>query len=102
MAPGVCVEPVGSGTPSTDVGTGPGHSDFAAAGKAAAIAAESLNLLGKAAPGVSLLCLGLIMSSEKLQMSDEVWGNLGLKLFVHPVLMFAATVVLGTHGLYAQ
>ncbi|MCW8277743.1 AEC family transporter [Pseudomonas sp. PCH199] len=66
------------------------------------LAAESLNLLGKATPGVSLLCLGLIMSSEKLKMSGEVWTNLGLKLFIHPVLMFAATVVLGTHGLYAQ
>lgn len=66
------------------------------------VAAESLTLLGKATPGVSLLCLGLIMSSEKLKMSGEVWSNLGLKLFIHPVLMFAATVVLGTHGLYAQ
>ena len=56
------------------------------------IAAESLTLLGKATPGVSLLCLGLIMSSEKLKMSGEVWTNLGLKLFIHPVLMFAATV----------
>jgi predicted permease len=63
------------------------------------IAAESLTLLGKATPGVSLLCLGLIMSSEKLKMSGEVWGNLGLKLFIHLVLMFAATVVLGTRAL---
>jgi predicted permease len=66
------------------------------------LAAESFTLLGKATPGVSLLCLGLIMSSEKLKMSGEVWTNLGLKLFIHPALMFAATIILGVHGLYAQ
>ncbi|RZF27359.1 AEC family transporter [Paraburkholderia sp. UYCP14C] len=66
------------------------------------VVAESFNLLGKATPGVSLLCLGLIMSSVKLKLSNEVWANLGLKLFIHPALMFAATVLLGVHGLYAQ
>jgi predicted permease len=66
------------------------------------VLAEAFNLLGKATPGVSLLCLGLIMSSVKLKLSSEVWANLGLKLFIHPALMFAATVMLGVHGLYAQ
>ncbi|ACC75768.1 AEC family transporter [Paraburkholderia phymatum] len=66
------------------------------------VLAESFNLLGKATPGVSLLCLGLIMSSVKLKLSNEVWGNLGLKLLIHPLLMFAATMLLGVHGLYAQ
>ncbi|HEX7913069.1 MAG TPA: AEC family transporter [Paraburkholderia sp.] len=66
------------------------------------VVAESFNLLGKATPGVSLLCLGLIMSSVKLKLSNEVWANLGLKLFIHPALMFAATVLMGVHGLYAQ
>jgi len=66
------------------------------------VLAESFNLLGKATPGVSLLCLGLIMSSVKLKLSNEVWTNLGLKLLIHPALMFAATVLLGVHGLYAQ
>ena len=66
------------------------------------VLAESFNLLGKATPGVSLLCLGLIMSSVKLKLSNEVWANLGLKLLIHPALMFAATVLLNVHGLYAQ
>jgi predicted permease len=66
------------------------------------VLAEAFNLLGKATPGVSLLCLGLIMSSVKLKLSNEVWANLGLKLLIHPLLMFAATVLLGVHGLYAQ
>lgn len=63
---------------------------------------DAFNLLGKATPGVSLLCLGLIMSSHKLKLSGEVWQNLGLKLLIHPVLMFAATILLGVRGLYAQ
>ena len=70
--------------------------------KLPAVAAESFNLLGKATPGVSLFCLGLIMSTDTLKMSGEVWTNLGLKLFVQPALMFGAMVVLGRHGLFAQ
>ncbi|CAE6755699.1 AEC family transporter [Paraburkholderia aspalathi] len=66
------------------------------------VLADSLNLLGKATPGVSLMCLGLIMSSVKLKMSSEVWMNLGLKLLFHPALMVAATIVLSVKGLYAQ
>lgn len=63
---------------------------------------DAFNLLGKATPGVSLFCLGAIMSSHKLKLSGEVWENLGLKLLIHPVLMFAATMLLGVRGLYAQ
>lgn len=63
---------------------------------------DALNLLGKATPGVSLLCLGLIMSSVKLEMSGEVWMNIALKLLLHPALMIAATIVLSLKGVYAQ
>jgi predicted permease len=66
------------------------------------VLADSLNLLGKATPGVSLLCLGLIMSSVKLKLSGEVWANMGLKLLLHPALMVAATLLLSVKGLYAQ
>ncbi|MGO4331583.1 AEC family transporter [Cupriavidus sp. 2TAF22] len=66
------------------------------------VAAESLNLLGKATPGVSLFCLGLIMSSVRLNLSSEVWVNMGLKLLVHPALMIGATILLSVKGLYAQ
>jgi predicted permease len=64
--------------------------------------AESFNLMGKATPGVSLLCLGLIMSSVPLKLSREVWGNLGLKLLLQPALMIAAIVLFGAKGIYAQ
>jgi len=66
------------------------------------LVAESFTLLGKATPGVSLLCLGLIMSSESLKMSGEIWTNVGLKLLLHPALMIAAILALGVHGLTAQ
>lgn len=64
--------------------------------------AESFSLVGKATPGVSLLCLGLIMSSEPLKLSREVWGNLGLKLLLQPALMIAAIVLFGARGTFAQ
>ncbi len=66
------------------------------------VLADSLNLLGKATPGVSLLCLGLIMSSVKLKLSSEVWVNTGLKLLLHPALMAGALVLLAVKGHYAQ
>lgn len=66
------------------------------------LAAESLNLIGKATPGVSLFALGLIMSSVRLNLSREVWANMGLKLFAHPALMIAATILLSVRGVYAQ
>jgi malonate transporter len=63
---------------------------------------ESLNLIGKATPGVSLFCLGLIMSSVKLKLSGEVWANMGLKLILHPALMVAAVSLLSVKVIYAQ
>jgi malonate transporter and related proteins len=66
------------------------------------VLADSLNLLGKATPGVSLLCLGLIMASVQLKLSREVWGNMALKLFVQPALMIGAAVLLSVSGTYAQ
>ena len=59
-------------------------------------------MLGKATPGVSLLCLGLILSSVKLKLSLDVWGNLGLKLLLQPALMIGAAFLLSVKGLYAQ
>ena len=63
---------------------------------------DSLNLLGKATAGVSLLCLGLIMSSVKLKLSSEVWTNMGYKLLLHPALMVAAALLLSIKGVYVQ
>ncbi|MEW2470674.1 AEC family transporter [Streptomyces sp. NPDC046994] len=63
---------------------------------------DTFDLLGKATPGVSLLCLGLIMSAVKLEMSREVWVNMGLKLLVQTAVMFAATLVFSVKGVYAQ
>jgi malonate transporter and related proteins len=66
------------------------------------VLADSLNLLGKATPGVSLFCLGLIMSAVRLNMSGEVWMNMGLKLLLHPALMITAAALLSVRGVYAQ
>jgi malonate transporter and related proteins len=66
------------------------------------VLADSFNLLGKATPGVSLFCLGLIMSAVKLKLSSEVWMNMGLKLLLHPALMVAATLIFSVKGAYAQ
>lgn len=63
---------------------------------------DALNLLGKATPGVSLLCLGLILSAVKLKLSRDVWGNLGLKLLFHPALMIGAALICSVRGLYTQ
>jgi len=63
---------------------------------------DSLNLLGKATAGVSLLCLGLIMSSVKLKLSSEVWANMGFKLLLHPALMVVAAFLLSIKGVYVQ
>ncbi|HUA56416.1 MAG TPA: AEC family transporter [Candidatus Sulfotelmatobacter sp.] len=63
---------------------------------------DGLKLLGEATPGVSLLCLGLIMSSVKLKLSLDVWGNLGLKLLLHPALMIGVALALSVTGIYAQ
>jgi malonate transporter len=66
------------------------------------VVASSLDLLGKATPGVSLLCLGVIMSSVKLTMSREVIANLGLKLIAQPLLMYGATILFGVKGEFAR
>jgi len=70
--------------------------------KLPSVVSDSLNLLGKATPGVSLLCLGLIMASVQLRLSREVWGNMALKLFVHPALMIAAALMLSVSGISVQ
>ena len=64
--------------------------------------ASSLDLLGKATPGVSLLCLGVIMSSVKLTMSREVIVNLGLKLIAQPLLMYGAIILFSIKGEFAH
>jgi malonate transporter len=64
--------------------------------------ASSLDLLGKATPGVSLLCLGVIMSSVKLTMSREVIVNLGLKLIAQPLLMYGAIILFSVKGEFAH
>lgn len=66
------------------------------------VLASSLDLLGKATPGVSLLCLGVIMSSVKLTMSREVIANLGLKLIAQPLLMYGATILFAVKGEFAH
>ena len=62
----------------------------------------SLNLIGKATPGVSLFCLGLIMSSVTLKPSPDVLGNMVLKLILQPAMMAGAALLLAVSGIPTQ
>jgi len=66
------------------------------------VVVDSLKLLGNATPGVSLFCLGLIMSAVELRPSREVWENAVLKLLAQPALMVGAAVLLSVSGGNAQ
>jgi predicted permease len=61
----------------------------------------SLNLIGKATPGVSLFCLGLIMSSVTLKLSQDVLGNMVLTL-MQPAMMAGAALLLAVSGIPTQ
>lgn len=67
-----------------------------------AVVIDSLNLLGKATPGVSLFCLGLIMSAVQLKPSFDVWENSVLKLLLQPAVMVGAALMLSVSGTSAQ
>ena len=67
--------------------------------KLPSVVVDSLNLLGKATPGVSLLCLGLIMSSVKMKLSFDVGENAVLKLLLQPALMVGAALMLSISGI---
>lgn len=66
------------------------------------VVVDSFNLLGKATPGVSLMCLGLIMSSVKMKLSFEVWENAVLKLLLQPSIMVGAALLLSVSGIATQ
>jgi malonate transporter len=66
------------------------------------VVVDSLNLLGKATPGVSLLCLGLIMASVNMKLSLDVWENAALKLLLQPALMVGAVFMLSVSGVATQ
>jgi malonate transporter and related proteins len=62
------------------------------------VAKNSLKLIGEATSGVSLFCLGLIMSSHQLRLSAEVWSNVLLKNVLHPVFMFGICLLFAVGG----
>lgn len=66
------------------------------------VAKSSLNLLGSATAGVSLFCLGLIMSGHALKLSAEVAGNVMLKNLLHPLLMFGLCLLFTVEGTLAR
>ena len=70
--------------------------------KLPSVVVDSFNLLGKATPGVSLMCLGLIMSSVKMKLSFEVWENAVLKLLLQPAVMIGAALMLAVSGTPTQ
>jgi malonate transporter and related proteins len=63
------------------------------------VAKNSLKLIGEATSGVSLFCLGLIMSSHQMRLSTEVWGNVLLKNVLHPVFMFGICLLFAVEGI---
>lgn len=60
---------------------------------------QGFTLIGSATSGVSLFCLGLIISSVKIRLSADIWGNVILKNSLHPILMYVLTLMLGVSGL---
>jgi malonate transporter len=66
------------------------------------VAQNSLHLIGNATAGVSLFCLGLIMSGHTLTLSWEVASNLLLKNLLHPLFMFGLCAVFAVEGVLAR
>jgi len=67
-----------------------------------AVAKNSLHLIGNATAGVSLFCLGLIMSGHSLKVTGEVAGNVVLKNVLHPVFMFGLCLLFAIEGPLAR
>ncbi|MGH8618187.1 MAG: AEC family transporter [Burkholderiales bacterium] len=67
-----------------------------------AVAKSSLHLIGNATAGVSLFCLGLIMSGHSLKLTREVTGNVMLKNLAHPAFMFGLCVLFAIEGPLAR
>ena len=58
----------------------------------------SVDQIAKAAGGVSLFALGLMLYGEKISVNREIVFNIGLKNFVQPALMVLGTFIFGLKG----
>ncbi|HTS06339.1 MAG TPA: AEC family transporter [Candidatus Acidoferrum sp.] len=67
-----------------------------------ALAKSSLSLIGNATSGVSLFCLGLIISCHQPKMSREVAVNVLLKNILHPGFMASLCVLFAITGVLAR
>lgn len=63
---------------------------------------SGLTLIGCATSGVSLFCLGLIISGVVLRLTREVWLVIALKNLLHPLVTIGLLLGLGLHGTSAR
>ncbi|MEJ0091880.1 MAG: AEC family transporter [Methylocella sp.] len=62
----------------------------------------SFDLIGKAAAGVALFTLGLILYGQRLRLDRDIAFNALLKNIGQPAAMFGLTLLLGIHGAPAR
>lgn len=63
---------------------------------------ESVDMLAKAAGGVSLLALGLMFCGEKPSFNGQVVGNVAMKNFLQPALMLLGILLFGVDVDFAK
>ncbi|QBJ79747.1 transporter [Aquitalea sp. USM4] len=63
---------------------------------------ESVDMLAKAAGGVSLLALGLMFCGEKPSFNGHVVGNVAMKNFLQPALMLLGIFLFGVDAEFAK
>ena len=62
----------------------------------------SFDLIGKAAAGVALFTLGLILYGQRLRFDRDIALNAFMKNIAQPAAMFGLTLLLGIHGAPAR
>lgn len=63
---------------------------------------EVVDMLGKAAGGVSLLALGLMFCGTKMTLDAHVVGNVAIKNFLQPVVMLVGVLLFRLDGDFAR
>lgn len=66
------------------------------------LANESLKLVGSTTSGVSLFTLGLLISAESIHVNRYVISNICCKNFLHPLIMYGITLLVGISGIWAK
>jgi len=63
---------------------------------------KSLQLIGNATSGVALFAMGLVLSSERLNLGVRVLTNVAMKNLLQPAIMALLAVLLGVTGVYRR